>query len=100
MLNRISDHWTGQKQRHLLYVAEFTSDIRHIHRADNVVADALSGPAAVVVQAPGGAVDFGTMAEYQKSCLDVKKMREIDSLKVPKWRSRVQCCGVMCQYQH
>ena len=81
-LSRISDHWSARQQRHLSYVAEFTSDIRHIPGADNVVADALSRPAAAVLPAPGGEVDFVEMAEKQKSCPDVKKMQESVSLKV------------------
>ena len=43
-LSRVSDPWTPRQGRQLAYVAEFTSDIRHIAGTDNVVADALSRP--------------------------------------------------------
>jgi hypothetical protein len=39
VLARVSDPWTACHSRQLSYVAEYTSDIRHIERAANVVAD-------------------------------------------------------------
>ena len=49
-LHRISDPWSARQQRHLASVAEYTADIRHIAGAENVVADALSRPAATIQQ--------------------------------------------------
>ena len=46
-LHRLSDAWCARQQRHLAYVAEYTSEIRHVSGVDNVVADALSRPPAV-----------------------------------------------------
>jgi hypothetical protein len=43
-INLASDPWTAQQCRQLAYVAEYTSDIRHIAGTSNVVADALSQP--------------------------------------------------------
>ena len=37
-------YWLARQGRHLAYVAEFTSDLRHLAGADNVVADCLSRP--------------------------------------------------------
>jgi len=45
-LHRVSEPWTARQQRQLSYLAEHTSDIRHLSGLDNVVADALSRPAA------------------------------------------------------
>jgi hypothetical protein len=61
-INRASDPWTAWQCRQLAYVAEYTSDIRHIAGTSNVVADALSrppvppspSPAAACVKAPSG----------------------------------------------
>jgi hypothetical protein len=61
-INLASDPWTAQQCRQLAYVAEYTSDIRHIAGTSNVVADALSqppvpllpSPAAASVKAPSG----------------------------------------------
>ncbi|MFN9939118.1 MAG: hypothetical protein ACK56I_06550, partial [bacterium] len=43
-LHRISDPWTARVQRQLAFLAELTSDVRHISGKANVVADALSRP--------------------------------------------------------
>jgi hypothetical protein len=43
-LARVSEPWTACQTRQLSYVAEYTSDIRHIAGAANVVADTLSRP--------------------------------------------------------
>ncbi len=47
---RVSDPWTARQCRQLAYVAEYTSDIRHIAGSANIVADTLSRP-------PGHAAD-------------------------------------------
>ena len=43
-LRRVSTPWSARQTRHLAYIAEYTSDIRHISGTDNVVADTLSRP--------------------------------------------------------
>ena len=43
-LHRQSDAWSARQQRHLSYLAEYTSDIRHVAGKENVVADCLSRP--------------------------------------------------------
>ncbi len=45
-LRRTSDPWTPRQCRQLSYIAEFTSDLRHVAGADNIVADTLSRPPA------------------------------------------------------
>ena len=47
-LARVSDPWTAHQYGKLSYVAEYTSDIRDIARAANVVADTLSRPSGHV----------------------------------------------------
>ena len=37
-----SDRWTSRQRRHLAFIAEHTTDVRHVHGRDNAVADALS----------------------------------------------------------
>jgi hypothetical protein len=64
-LARVSEPWTARQTRQLSYVAEYTSDIRHIAGAANMVADTLSRPpghaaaekppsAVTCVKAPSG----------------------------------------------
>jgi hypothetical protein len=43
-LRRSSDPWTARQCHQLSYIAEYTSDIRHIAGKDNIVADTLSRP--------------------------------------------------------
>jgi len=64
-LHQQSDAWSARQQRQLSYVAEYTSDVRHVAGRKNVVADALSRPAAAVVPVEGGAVDLVELARAQ-----------------------------------
>jgi RNase H-like domain found in reverse transcriptase/Reverse transcriptase (RNA-dependent DNA polymerase) len=66
-VSRVSDAWTARQQRQLSYVAEFTADIRHVPGASNVVADALSRPAAAVALPTPQHMDFAELAEQQRS---------------------------------
>ena len=55
-LQRQSDAWSARQQRHLSYVAEYMSDIRHVPGKENVVADCLSRPPEVLSLPSGQAV--------------------------------------------
>ena len=52
LLAKQADAWSARQQRHLAYVAEYTSDVRHVPGEENVVADALSRPPAVAAIVP------------------------------------------------
>ncbi len=54
-INCASDPWTARQCRQLAYVAEYTSDIRHIAGTSNVVADALSQPQVPPLPSPAAA---------------------------------------------
>ena len=66
-----SNRWTPRQQRHLTLVAEYTTDIRHIHGRNNTVADVLSrvelgcGQACMSAGLPD--IDLIGMAQAQKS---------------------------------
>ena len=45
-LFRVSPPWSARQQRHLAFVAEFTSDIQYLPGPENQVADALSRPSS------------------------------------------------------
>jgi transposase InsO family protein len=85
-LNRTTDPWTARQCRHLAYVAEFTSDVRHVAGADNVVADALSRPPehvlAAVDPSDSPLPDLHGMAARQSTCEDVQAARSLPSLNV------------------
>ncbi len=64
-INRSSDPWTARQCRQLAYVAEYTSDVRHIAGTSNVVADTLSCPPKAVTgvaACQGGKAEPGTVA--------------------------------------
>ncbi len=73
-LAKAAEPWTARQCRHLSYIAEFTSDIRHVAGAENVVADTLSRPpqaaagtVAAVAAAPES-LDYTAIAEAQRDC--------------------------------
>ena len=67
-----SDRFSPREQRHLAFVAEFTSDIQHISGSDNQVADALSRPSVYALQRP---IDFSQFATAQASCPVLAQLR-------------------------
>ena len=81
-LRHLSDAWTARQQRHLSFIAEFTSDIRHLPGKQNVVADVLSRPAASVTPAPDGKVDFSELAKQQAGCPSTQRLLSKGSLKM------------------
>ena len=58
-----SEPWSHRQARHLEYISQYSTDIRHIAGADNVVSDALSRAAIEEVRL---GVDFSKMADMQK----------------------------------
>ena len=67
-LNTRPDRHSPQQARHLDYISQFTTDIRHVKGIDNAVADALSRMEtnALSEEAPQ-LVDFQAMADAQRS---------------------------------
>lgn len=69
--------------RHLEFISQFTSDIRHIKGPDNSVADALSRieiNAIHTTQSPP--VDFKDIAEEQQTDPELNKLKQSSSLKL------------------
>ncbi|BHF78003.1 hypothetical protein SprV_0602111300 [Sparganum proliferum] len=60
-----SDKLSPRQIRHLDYISQFTSDIRHIDGSRNEVADALSRPSIAHLQLPPG-IDLAEMAAEQR----------------------------------
>jgi RNase H-like domain found in reverse transcriptase len=86
-LTRASDAWSARQQRQLAAIAEYTTDIRHMAGAENVVADALSRPpiaaaVAAVEPAPGGKIDYAAFARDQVECEDTLQLKHSSTLKV------------------
>jgi hypothetical protein len=108
---RVTPPQSARQQRHLAYISEFTTDLRHTPGSENVVAAALSRPPAVVVVPTQGLpvlsipqltppsepprqtaspdpaadvqpIDFTELAFAQPSCPDVQAMLVSPSLSV------------------
>ena len=71
--------------RHLDYISQFTSDIRHVKGEDNTAADALSRLSAIKVDS-SVTVDFEAIAQAQQ---DDKELRELHASLV--LHSYLQC---------
>ena len=69
---KVSDPWSNRQQRHLAYVSELTTDIRHIQGKDNHVADALS---RATINALHEGVDYAAIAASQRADPDVQAYR-------------------------
>ena len=61
-MSKCSDTWSNRQQRHISYISEFTTDIRHIQGKDNFVADSLS---RVVIDSIQLEIDYSAMAASQ-----------------------------------
>jgi Integrase zinc binding domain len=81
-LHWLSDPWTARQQRHLSFIAEYTTDVRHMAGKENVVADALSRPATVVAVPAADQLDFAVIAEQQLLCEDTLSVDSNDKLDV------------------
>jgi hypothetical protein len=108
---RVTPPQSARQQRHLAYISEFTTDLRHTPGSENVVADALSRPPTVLlssctpatvvlpvlsipppsdppltlppaVAADAQPIDFTELAFAQPSCPDVQAMLASPSLSV------------------
>ena len=74
-LSKAAEAWTARQSRHLSYVAEFTSDIRHIAGEENIVADSLSRPPTsrvAAVAAAGVQLDYEAIAAEQAASPDTR----------------------------
>ena len=105
-LHRVSLPWTPRQQRQLAFIAECTSDVRHVPGLANVVADHLSRPPAApvcqvaahhlpaaptcqvaaqqldTVPDPPVVVDYAAMAAAQRSCPGVAALRAASGLSI------------------
>ena len=79
-----------RQQRHLSFIAEFCTDIRHVAGMDNVVADSLSRIAAVSIDAK---FNYTELAEAQNQN-ENKLKEELPNLTL-KWK-KIQGIDLLC----
>ena len=69
---KTSDMWSSRQQRHLAYISEFTTDIRHVQGKNNHVADALSRAtiSALLAHWPcySCGCEYSTCTQYSCGC--------------------------------
>jgi hypothetical protein len=94
-LGKVSEPWTAMQSRQLSYVAEFTTNIRHIPGSENIVADTLSrpptasllasatgGPAVAAVAASPVSLNYAKIAANQGTCRETLKGAHSSSLQL------------------
>ena len=91
-LHRVSDALSARVERHLAYISEFTSDLRHVPGRENLVADSLSRPPAVAAQPPAvsavvppastGTLSWEQIAAGQSTCEELPRLLQSSALKL------------------
>ena len=91
-LSSTSDKWTPRQTRHLSYIAEFTSDIRHVDGSQNVVADALSRIHLLDGTLPA-LMDYTEFAEQQQldTSLQAPTSLQLEHTKIPGVQQHILC---------
>ena len=79
---KVSEPWSARQARHLEYISQYTTDIRHVAGAENAVADALSRAAVSEVR---NGVDFTAMADQQQEDPETEAYRT--SITGLRWES-------------
>lgn len=81
--NATPDRYSPREVRHLDYISQFTTDIRHIQGKENVVADALSRPDlnAFSVEPVTPSIDLEKISAAQRDDEELINLRESSSLQ-------------------
>ena len=75
-LHKQSDPWSTRQQRHLSYVSEHSTDIRHIAGKHNIIADYLSrSPISDTCNQVSMGLDLQALAAAQSTCQDTQSYR-------------------------
>ena len=78
-LSTNSNLYSPQQVRHLDFISQFTSDIRHIHGNDNSVADALSHIDISAIHQLPPAIDFSAIATAQKTDTELQQLHRFST---------------------
>ena len=80
-LHAVSDRYSPRESRHLDYVAQFTTDIRHLSGTLNPVADALSRVTAIF-DPSHPMINLPAIAAAQREDAEIERIRHYTSLNV------------------
>ena len=74
-ISKTSDPWSSRQQRHLTYISEFTTEVRHIGGKNNTVVDTLSRGEISAITSPHPGVDYNAMAAAQRTDEGITSVR-------------------------
>lgn len=78
-MGKITEPWSARQQRHLAFISEYSTDIRHIAGKENLVADCLSRaptpPDLVPCDSISIGLDYSTLAAAQENSEDINAYR-------------------------
>ena len=69
------DPCSSRQQRHLVYVSEFTTDVRHVAEKHNMVADALSRRIVIAINAVLPNINYSKIAQAQAQHEEIRAYR-------------------------
>ena len=93
-LSATPDRYSPRETRHLDYISQFTSDIRHIHGSANVVADTLSRTDINILQT-SSPLDFVLLAKAQQNDPDLSLVQS-SSLRLKEFPLQSSTGTILC----
>ena len=99
VLSTKSDRYSPRQGRQLDYISQFTSNIRHIHGMDNVVADALSRiETNALLTGKPPTVDYAAMAKSQATDPQIRSLQSspsstlvVEAIPLPNCTNQLYC---------
>ena len=94
-LSTSSSNHSPRETRHLDFISQFTSDIRHVNGKDNPVADALSRMDVNAITIPPPPVDYALIAKAQQNDPDLPHLTstslQLQALPLPHSTETILC---------
>lgn len=90
-----SDSETPRRARQLMYISEFTSDIRHISGQNNIVADSLSRINTETITCPT-TIDYKQLATAQERDSTIRNLMKQSNLQLKRILVPNTNCKVLC----
>ena len=96
-LTSSADRYSPREVRHLDFIAQFTTDIRHVSGVRNEAADALSRISAVTTE---DGIDLPAMAEAQLNDEEIQNLRHSTSLRIQSVPLASAEGEILCDVSH
>ena len=90
------DRYSPREIRHLDYISQFTTDIRHIKGNENVVADALSRIELNAISNASPSLDYAIVAEHQQDDDELKQLHSNPSVELKSFPAPDTNCDIVC----